>query len=143
MKIKIKRFDKTIPLPEYKTTGSVCMDMYSRENVTVAANSFGYIPLNVAIEVPKNYWVMLTARSSLHKMGLIPANGIGVGDLDFSGDGDEYKLIVYNTSKNDVTIEKATRVAQIMVVRYEKTTLSEVQKLKNENRGGIGSTGTK
>ena len=52
MKIKIKRFDKDIPLPEYKTDGAVALDMYSRETVTIQPKEVKLIPLNVAIEIP-------------------------------------------------------------------------------------------
>ncbi len=141
MKIKIKRFDKTLPLPDYKTKGAACMDVYARENVTIQSKELGYIPLNIALEIPKDYWIMLTARSSTHKLGLIPANGIGIGDSDFSGDNDEYKLIVYNYTNQSVTVEKGSRVAQIMAVKYKKAELEEVDKLGNPDRGGLGSTG--
>ncbi|KKS30532.1 hypothetical protein A2380_01600 [candidate division WWE3 bacterium RIFOXYB1_FULL_43_24] len=143
MKIKIKRFDKSIPLPEYKTKGAACVDLYAREDVTIPPGELGYIPLNVAVEVPETCWVLLAARSSTHKLGLIPANGIGIGDSDFNGDNDEYKLIVYNVKKDPVTVEKGTRVAQISVVNYEKVELEEVDSLGNADRGGIGSTGSK
>jgi len=141
MKIKIKRFDKSLPLPSYKTPGAACLDMYSRETVTIEPQTLGYIPLNVALEIPEGSWVMLAARSSTHKLGLMPANGIGIGDHDFSGDNDEYKLIVYNILKTPVTIEKGSRVAQIMVVNYERVELEDVDQLTNPNRGGLGTTG--
>lgn len=119
------------------------MDLYAREKVTIQPQELGYIPLNIAIEVPENCWALLAARSSTHKLGLIPANGIGIGDSDFKGDSDEYKLIVYNFKKEPVIVEKGTRVAQISVVNYERMELEEVDTLANKDRGGIGSTGTK
>ncbi|PIR43317.1 dUTPase [candidate division WWE3 bacterium CG10_big_fil_rev_8_21_14_0_10_32_10] len=141
MKIKIKRFDKSIPMPEYKTKGAAGIDLYSREDVTVESKGIGYIPLNVAIEIPKNYWIILAARSSTHKLGLVPANGIGIIDSDFSGNEDEYKFIVYNISDKDVTIPKSTRIAQIIVMEYKKVEIEEVDILKGKNRGGLGTTG--
>jgi len=143
MKIKIKRFDKSIPLPEYKTKGAACMDLAARGTTTIQPHGLGYIPLNVALEIPQGCWVLLAARSSTHKLGLIPANGIGIGDSDFIGDNDEYKLIVYNVTDAPVTVEKGTRVAQISVVNYEKMELEEVNSLGNADRSGIGSTGSK
>lgn len=143
MKIKIKRFDKSIPIPEYKTTGAACMDMYVRTNTSIAPNSYGYLPLNVAIEVPSDHWILLAARSSLHKRGLIPANGIGIIDSDYNGDSDEISLVVFNTTSEPVVIEKSTRVAQIMIVRLDRPEISEVTQLGNENRGGFGTTGNK
>ncbi len=141
--IKIKRFDKSLPLPERKSKGAACLDLSARIDTTIEGQSFGKIPLNVAIEVPKGHWVMLAARSSTHKFGLIPANGIGIGDEDFCGNDDEYQLLVYNTTEKPVSIERGTRIAQMMVMPYETPEMVEVEEMQADNRGGIGSTGTK
>ncbi len=117
------------------------MDACARETTIINPHEFGYIPLNIALEIPDNAWVLLAVRSSTHKLGLIPANGIGIGDSDFNGDHDEYKLIVFNVRNIPVTVEKGSRIAQFMVGNYEKIELEEVDRLNNENRGGIGSTG--
>jgi len=141
MKIKIKRFDKSLPLPEYKTKGSVCVDLYVRVTTEIASGEIGYIPLNIAIEVPKGYWTMVLPRSSMHKLGIMVANSVGVIDQDYCGDNDEIKLVAYNFKKEAVKIEKGLRIAQLMVVSYEKMDISEVDSLGNIDRGGIGSTG--
>ncbi len=143
MKIKLKRFDKTIPLPSYKTDGAACLDLYSREETTILTGEIGYIPLNIAMEIPKGYWAMIVARSSTHKMGIWLANGIGIGDWDFRGDNDEYKLAAFNFTKDTVTIEQGTRIAQMMIVPYERVEIEEVEKLDNPDRGGFGTTGKK
>lgn len=141
MKVKIKRFDKSIPLPEYKTKGSTAFDLRARIDVIIKPKSIGYIPLNVAIETPKGYWALLAARSSTHKYGLFPINGIGVGDWDFRGDNDEYQLIAYNFTDEDILVEKGMRIAQMLIIKNDKVVLEEVSKLDGIDRGGIGSTG--
>ncbi len=141
--IKVKRFDTTLPLPERKSDGAACLDLSARVDVVIEPKSFGKIPLNVAVQVPKGHWVMLAARSSTHKLGLLPANGIGIGDEDFCGNDDEYQFLVYNPTEQPTTVEKGTRVAQMMVLPYEIPEIVEVDEMKSENRGGIGSTGTK
>ena len=143
MKIKIKRFDKSLPLPEYKTEGAAGIDLYTREDTVINAHSFGNIPLNVAMEIPKGTFVMLLARSSTHKMGLMPANGVGIGDEDFKGDNDEYTFLVYNPTDEDVVLEKGDRVAQIILMNLERADIEEVDHLDNIDRGGLGSTGKK
>ena len=143
MKIKMRRFDKSLPLPEYKTEGAACMDLYTREDTVIHAHAFGRVPLNVAIEIPKGTFVLLVARSSAHKLGLLPSNGVGIGDEDFKGDNDEYNFLVYNVTENDVLVEKGSRIAQIMVLDLQRVEIEEVDKLGNEDRGGIGSTGRK
>lgn len=143
MKIIIKRFDKSLPLPMYKSPGAVGVDLCARVEVCIPAKTIGYIPLNIALEVPKGYWMMLTARSSTHKMGLMPGNGLGVMDEDFKGDNDEYVFIAYNFTDNEVTIEKGTRVAQMILMKHHRMEFDEVAQLKNSDRGKFGSTGHK
>jgi dUTP pyrophosphatase len=143
MKIKIKRFDKSLPLPEYKTEGAACMDLYTREDTVIPSHTFGRVPLNVAMEIPRDTFVLLVARSSAHKLGLLPSNGIGIGDEDFKGDNDEYNFLVYNVTEKDVLVEKGSRIAQMMVLDVKKVDIEEVDKLDNEDRGGVGSTGLK
>ncbi len=141
-KVKIKRFDKEISLPEFKTEGAAAFDLHARITVEIQSRSLGYVPLNVAIEVPKGYFLLLAARSSTHKKGLWMANGIGIMDPDFSGDEDEYKAIYYNFTDNPVVIEKGERIAQGLVIKREDIMWQEVDKMENETRGGFGTTGT-
>src|SRR3989344_2142797 len=94
--VRIKRFDKSLPMPEFKTPGAAAFDLAARETVTIKSKQIGYVSLNVAIEVPKDCFIILAARSSTHKMGLTPGNGIGVIDSDYCGDNDEYNFCVHN-----------------------------------------------
>lgn len=141
MQVKIKRFDKTLPLPEYKSSGAAAFDLYAREETTVFAGRVVLVPLNIAIELPTGYWALLSARSSLHKMGLSLANGIGVGDEDYCGDNDEYKAALFNFTDKSVTVKKGERIVQMMILEREKAVLKEVDSLRNKDRGGYGSTG--
>jgi dUTP pyrophosphatase len=141
MHIRIKRFDTSLPMPEYKTAGAAAFDLVARLDITIEAESIGYIPLNVAIEVPKGYWVMLAARSSTHKTGLMLANGVGVMDSDYCGDNDEYKLVVYNFTKEPVTVTRGQRIAQAMVLPVPQIDIEEVEHLGNADRGAFGTTG--
>lgn len=143
MKLKIKRFDKSLPLPVHKTTGAVAVDLYSREEITVEAHQLNYVPMNVAIEIPDGYFVMMAPRSSTHKLGITGINGIGVFDRDFCGDNDEYRFIAYNFTENPVVIEKGTRLCQLLLIKCENFNFEEVDSLGNSDRGGLGTTGIK
>jgi dUTP pyrophosphatase len=140
-KIKIKRFDKNLPLPQYKTAGAAGFDLSAREKTTIKPRAIGYVPLNVAVETPRDHFFVLAVRSSTHKMGLMPANGIGIGDSDFRGDEDEYKIALLNFTNKPVTVEKGTRIAQGLIVKHIKANWQEVDKLISKTRGGFGSTG--
>jgi len=124
MRVRIKRIDKSLPLPEYKTSGAVAFDL-----------------LNVAIEPPPGYMVMLAARSSLHKKGLMLANGVGIGDRDFSSNEDEYHAALYNFTEKEICIERGERLVQGVFKKYDKAEWEEVDDLQNKTRGGFGSTG--
>jgi dUTP pyrophosphatase len=143
MRIRIKRFDKSLPLPEYKTPGAAAFDLASRISVEIPPRTVGYVPLNVACETPDGYFLLLAARSSTHKKGLMLANGIGIGDPDFSGDADEYTAALYNFTEKPVRIEAGERIVQGIFVKLEKAEWEEVESLENPTRGGFGSTGEK
>jgi dUTP pyrophosphatase len=143
MKIKFKRFDKSLPLPVHKTPGSVAVDLYSRLDVVIDPHQIAYIPMNVAVQIPDGYFVMMVPRSSTHKMGIKSINGAGIFDRDFCGDNDEYNFIAYNFTDSQVKIEKGTRVCQLLLIKCENFEIDEVEEMNNADRGGIGSTGLK
>ncbi|MDO8515324.1 MAG: dUTP diphosphatase, partial [bacterium] len=65
MKVKIKRFDKNLPLPEYKTSGSVGFDIYNRETAVIKSFEFKKLPANLTIKVPNGHYLMVEPRSSV------------------------------------------------------------------------------
>jgi deoxyuridine 5'-triphosphate nucleotidohydrolase len=143
MKIAIKRFDKSLDLPVYKTKGAAAFDFSAREEVRIAPGAVGYVPLNVAIATPAGHFLMMAARSSTHKKGLMLANGVAIFDPDFRGDDDEYQAVFYNFTKRPVVIEKGERVTQGLLVKIVKPSWRETEKMKAKTRGGFGSTGRK
>ncbi len=143
MKVKIKRFDKSLPLPEYKTPGAAAFDLCARQDTQIPPEGIGYVPLNIALQLPKDHWALLAARSSLHKLGLMLANGIGVGDYDYRGDGDEYLAAVYNFTQQPVLVERGERIVQMIIMSRERVELIEKDRFQTKDRGGYGSTGRK
>jgi len=141
--IKIKRVDTSLPLPEYKTKGAAGMDLCARETVTLQPKEIKYIPLNVVLQIPENCFVLVAPRSSAHKLGIMQANSIGIGDSDFCGENDEYHLAAYNYTEKEVTIERGMRIAQMLILSFTKVAFEEVDSLQNKDRGGFGSTGVK
>lgn len=113
-----------------------------------------YVPLGVAIELPKGYEAIVASRSSCpNKVGVFIPNGIGIIDNCYNGDGDEWKYIASPLRKT--VIHKGDRVCQFRIQLSQKATfwqkikwlfssgieLVEVESLNNKNRGGFGSTG--
>ena len=143
MKLKIKRFDKSLPLPVHKTKGAVAVDLSSRVDIEIKSKEITFIPMNVALKIPDGYFVLLAARSSTHKMGLMPINGIGVIDRDYCGDNDEYNFLVQNFTDKTVKVEKGTRLCQLLLIKCENFEFEEVEQLDSVDRGGFGTTGVK
>lgn len=143
MKVRIKRFDKEIPLPKRHTDGAAAFDLISRETIIIEPGKIGYAPVNIAVETPHDHFLLLAARSGTHKKGLMLANGIGIVDPDFSGDDDEIKIALYNFSDTAVTVERGDRIAQATFVHISKFDWDEVDTMPNKTRGGFGSTGSK
>lgn len=141
MKVPVRRIDKELPLPEYKTAGAAAMDCLVREDVEVPPKSVVMVPLNIALKPPQGHFVLLAARSSLHKRGLVMANGIGIGDEDFSGNNDEYQAALYNFSENTISLKRGERIVQMIVLPFDRVVWDEVDALGNPDRKGFGTTG--
>src|SRR5258706_8173239 len=142
MKVTIKRIDTSLPLPEYKTEGSVCFDLLARDAIEIAPGKVGLIPFNIIIEVPEGYMFIVVPRSSTpKKKGLIIPHGIGIVDQDYSGPEDEVKFQVLNFSEKLVTVEKGERLAQGCFIPIAKVTFAEVTQVSKKSRGGFGWTG--
>lgn len=142
MKVKIKRIDKTLPLPIYETYGSVGFDLIAREDVRVHSGAIELIPANVIIEVPDGYMLMLASRSSTpKKKGVMQPHGVGIIDLDYCGPEDEIKIQMYNFTEEVQFISRGEKIAQGVFVRVDRPLFEEVEEIKSESRGGFGSTG--
>ncbi|MAG16038.1 dUTPase [Candidatus Woesearchaeota archaeon] len=141
MKVKIKRLDKSIPLPIYQTKGSVGFDISAREDTIVPPKSVGIIPGNIIVETPPGYMLLLALRSSTpRKKGLHKPHGIGVIDNDYRGEKDEIGIQVFNSTDSEVKVEKGERIGQGIFVKVDKFEWDEVEQM-GESRGGFGSTG--
>lgn len=144
MKIRVKRIDKSLSLPEYKTKGAVGFDLTAREKTTIKPFEVKLIPLNLVVKVPKGYGLFLFSRSSVpSKKGLIVANSVGVIDQDYNGEEDELKLSLLNITKKKVVVEKAERICQGIFLKLAVAKFTETKKMSKKSRGGFGSTGHK
>jgi len=142
MKIKIKRIDSSLPLPQYATPGSVCFDLLARTDMQIEPHKTGLIPANIIIETPPGYMFVVVPRSSTpRKKGLSIPHGIGIVDQDYSGPEDEVLFQVFNFTDEVVNVEKGERLAQGCFIPVEKVEFDEVDTILEKSRGGVGSTG--
>ena len=141
MKVRVKRIDKSFPLPVYETPGSVGFDLICREEVTVKPKSISLLPTNIIVETPEEYMLMLAPRSStFKKKGLLMPNSVGIIDQDYCGDTDEVLLQVYNSKSEPVIVRKGEKLGQGIFVRVDRVKWEEIEGDMGESRGGFGST---
>ena len=130
-------------LPSYKTEGSSGMDLQANIDAPIELKPFDrvLVQTGIFISIPKGYEGQIRGRSGLAlKHGITLANGIGTIDSDYRG---EIKVILVNISNENYIINKGDRIAQFILSKYEKIEFSEVDYLKETNRGdgGFGHTG--
>ena len=143
VRILVKKFDKNIKLPAYKTSGSSGMDLmaYIRNKIIVNPGKTAMIPTGIAVAIPKNYEIQIRPRSGLAaKKSISVLNTPGTIDADYRG---EIKIILINLSKKLFIVKSGDRIAQMVLCPVVKGELKEVNKLPKTIRGkkGFGSTG--
>jgi len=116
VRILVKKFDKNIKLPTYKTAGSSGMDLvaYIKNKITINPGKTAIIPTGIAVAVPKNYEIQIRPRSGLAaKKSISVLNTPGTVDSDFRG---EIKIILINLKNNQVlNMEKSIQVFFLML----------------------------
>ena len=143
IKILVKKFDKKIKLPSYKTSGSSGMDLiaYTKNKIIIPPGKTAMIPTGIAVAIPKNYEIQIRPRSGLAaKKSISIINTPGTVDSDYRG---EIKIILINLSKKRFIIKSGDRVAQMILCPIVKGKLKVVKNLPKtvRGKGGFGSTG--
>jgi dUTP pyrophosphatase len=139
---KITRLVEGVELPQYQSAEAAGFDIAAAEDVVVEAGAVKKIRTGLVIEAPVGYYLMLTCRSSLSsKKGLHLANGVGIIDRDYSGPEDEVHIIVHNFTDHAVTVAKGERLVQGIFLPVSQVEWQELSRIREESRGGIGSTG--
>ena len=143
VKLLIKKVDKNVVLPEYKTHGSSGMDLEANieQIVKIFPGETKIIPTGISVAIPQKYEIQIRPRSGLAaKNSISVLNTPGTIDADYRG---EIKVILINLGKNVFEIKKNDRIAQMVVTPIIKAELEVVENLPDTYRGkgGFGSTG--
>ena len=142
VKLLIKKLQKNIILPEYKTDGSSGMDLMANieQTIKIFPSEKKTIPTGLMVAIPEKYEIQIRPRSGLAaKNGISVLNTPGTIDSDYRG---EIKVILINLGKDIFQINKNDRIAQMIVCPIIKVELKEVESLPETVRGegGFGST---
>jgi len=144
MKLKIVNTSDN-PLPLYETSGSAGMDLRAQlqEPVMLKPLQRALIPTGLYLELPDGFEAQVRPRSGLAlKKGVTVLNSPGTIDSDYRG---EIKVIMINLSNETTIINTGERIAQMIIAKYEKVVLKEVDEINETERGegGFGHTGVK
>lgn len=133
------------PLPAYATEQSAGMDLRANidQPVVLRPMERRLIPTGLHIALPQGYEAQVRPRSGLAlKHGITVLNAPGTIDADYRG---EVGVVLINLSQEDFVVNDGERIAQMVIARYEKAELTEVECLDETERGegGYGHTGVK
>jgi dUTP pyrophosphatase len=130
--------------PRYMTAHSSGADVVARVDTVIPAHGRVAVPTGVWIDrvdhalVPADHIpeIQVRARSGLAaKHGIMLANGVGTVDADFP---DEIRVILYNSSNADFTIQAGERIAQLVLALQRRFPDLSAGASRT---GGFGSTG--
>ena len=140
MKVYIKYFTDGM-IPVEKISKGDWIDLRAAEDIEMKAGEFRVIPLGVGMILPEGYEAHIAPRSSTYKnFGIIQTNSIGMVDNSYCGEEDEWKMAAY--ALRDAVIHKNDRICQFRIVEKQPEIEFEVgEHLKEQSRGGFGSTG--
>jgi len=143
IKVLIKKLSPSVKLPSYKTSGASGMDLMAHieKPINLEPGKSCLIPTGLSVAFPKEYEIQIRPRSGLAaKNNISVLNTPGTVDSDYRG---EIKIILFNHSKTNFTINNNDRVAQMVLTPIIKMDLEETNELPESIRGegGFGSTG--
>lgn len=135
---------RDLPLPAYATEGSAGLDLLAaiEGDVELAPGARAAIPCGIAIAMSDKYEAQLRPRSGLAlNHGVTLLNAPGTIDSDYRG---EIKAILINHGEAIFTVTRGMKIAQLVIARFKRATLEDVDQLPASARGegGFGSTGT-
>jgi dUTP pyrophosphatase len=142
MQLRIKRFDRQLPLPRYAHAGDAGLDLFAAADVEIEPLHRALVPTGIAVAIPDGYAGFVQPRSGLAlRHGLSFVNTPGLIDSHYRG---EIKVIAVNLdASTPISIAKGDKVAQLVIQAVANVELAEVDELDETIRGegGFGSTG--
>ena len=136
--------NETLPQPEYAYITDSGFDLRSTEELMIKAGERALVGTGLSFDIPDGYEIQVRSKSGLAlKQGLMVLNSPGTVDFGYTS---EIKVILFNTSKEDVMISLGQKIAQAVlcpVVSGKWVNLVKTDKIddKDRNNNGFGSTG--
>lgn len=137
--IKVKLLESPATIPTKANASDAGWDLYSTVDIVIQSKQRNTVKTGIALEIPENMAGLIWPRS-----GLSVKKGIDVlaGVID-SGYRGEIMVCLYNTSNEDVSINRGDRIAQIIFQEVPRVVIFHQEELGSSQRGnkGFGSSG--
>lgn len=142
MKVGVKRLHPEAKVPQYATDGSACFDISTTTLAHIAPSDYQVFGTGLAFEIPEDHVMLIFSRSGHgFKNDVRLSNCVGVIDSDYRG---ELKVKLRSDAEEGyLTVNPGDRIAQGMIIKYDRVQFEEVSDLSSTDRGagGFGSTG--
>ena len=134
-----------LPLPAYQTDGAAGLDLLAalppNTSLVIEPGARDIVPTGLCLALPIGWEAQVRPRSGLAlNHGVTVLNAPGTVDSDYRG---EIRVVLINHGREPFVIRRGTRIAQLVLARYERIAWAGIDSLDATARGegGFGSTG--
>lgn len=123
-------------LPFKTNPSDACWDIFASETVTIQPGGTLAVPTGLKLEIPECWEVRVRGKSGRALKGL----HVHHGTIDHLY-RQEVKVIITNTTNEEVTLFQGQKIAQIAAAPVHEITWKQLNRVTPTGRGGFGSTG--
>lgn len=139
MKVKLK---PGATAPSRATAGAAGYDLYAYAPAILYPGDYKLVDVGFSMTLPPGHEAQIRPRSGLAlKHGITVLNSPGTIDEDYTGD---VKVLLLNCGAAKYEVEPGSRIAQMVIAKYEAPEIEIVDNIVVTWRGdgGFGSTGS-
>ena len=144
-RVPFKRLRPEAWVPARAHAGDAGYDLRSVDELDLPPGSRALIRTGISLAIPEGYAGLVLPRSGLAmRHGVAPVNTPGLIDSGYRG---EIMVPLMNHDRDaSFRVERGMRIAQLVLVRAEEVSFSEVEALEagtdGRGEGGFGSSGS-
>jgi dUTP pyrophosphatase len=145
MRVPFRRLHSEAWMPARAHAGDAGYDLRSVDEASLPPGGRALIRTGISVAIPGGYAGLVLPRSGLAmRHGVAPVNTPGLIDSGYRG---EIMVPLINHDREETfRVQRGMRVAQLVLVRAEEVSFSEVETLEagtdGRGEGGFGSSGS-
>lgn len=139
--LRVQRLASNAVLPSYAHDGDAGLDLYAIVGAEIPAGQWRKVATGISLELPEGTEAQIRPRSGLAaEHGVTVLNSPGTIDAGYRG---EIAVLLVNHGTTAFQVQAGMKIAQLVVSKVTRVTVTEVDLLGSSARGsgGFGSTG--